>query len=109
MDRRHCQQQDSASRKFGLGPRRIGGGRNASDQADLGGVPVDSTKYAAGATVTVLGNTGTLSWPGFTFTGWNTLDNGGLDGGGGGTFYSPGTTFVINSTMTLYGTWVSGP
>jgi len=56
-----------------------------------------------------MGNTGPLTWPGFTFTGWDSQDNGGLDGGGGGTFYTPGQSFMINSDITLYGTWVSGP
>ena len=32
-----------------------------------GTVPVDPTQYAAGATVTVMGNTGNLAWTGFTF------------------------------------------
>ncbi len=70
-----------------------------------GSVPVDSTQYAAGATVTVMGNTGMLSWPGFTFLGWNTQNNGGIDGGGGGTSYAPEAIFTINSNVTLYGTW----
>jgi hypothetical protein len=54
-------------------------------------------------------DSGSLSWPGFTFTGWDTQDNGGIDGGGGGTFYTPDQGFTINSDVTLYGTWVSGP
>ena len=70
-----------------------------------GSVPVDSHQYASGATVTVLGNTGNLSWPGFAFTGWNTADSGSDGGGGGGTFYAPGATFTISSNVTLYGTW----
>ncbi len=70
-----------------------------------GSVPVDSTQYAANATVTVMGNTGSLSWPGFTFTGWNTADYGSDGGGGGGTFYAPGATFTITSNVVLYGTW----
>ena len=41
-----------------------------------GSVPVDSTQYASGATVTVMGNTGNLSWSGFTFKGWDTTDSG---------------------------------
>ena len=72
-------------------------------------MPVDPTLYAAGSTVTVLGNTGPLVWAGFTFTGWDSRDDGGLDGGGGGTFYSPGASFTIDSNVTLYGTWTSGP
>ncbi len=77
--------------------------------ATTGSVPVDPTLYAAGSTVTVLGNTGPLVWAGFTFTGWDSRDDGGLDGGGGGTFYSPGASFTIDSNVTLYGTWTSGP
>jgi len=72
-----------------------------------GGTPTDSTQYASGTTVTVLGNVATspLVWTGFTFVGWNTMDNGGIDGGGGGTLYLPGSTFIITSNVTLYGTW----
>ena len=70
-----------------------------------GSVPVDPTQYAAGATVTVMGNTGNLSWPPFIFVGWNTQDNGGSLGGGGGTAYAPNATFTVNSNVTLYGTW----
>jgi hypothetical protein len=70
-----------------------------------GSVPVDSTQYASGATVTVKANTGSLSWPDFTFTGWDTADNGNDGGGGGGTFYAPSATFTITSNVVLYGTW----
>ena len=70
-----------------------------------GSVPMDSMQYAANATVTVMGNTGNLSWPGFAFTGWDTADSGSDGGGGGGTFYAPGATFTITSNVVLYGTW----
>ena len=71
-----------------------------------GTVPVDNTVYQPGDTVTVKGNTGNLSWPGFTLIGWNTQDNGGIDGGGGGSQYPlTGGSFTINSNVTLYGTW----
>jgi hypothetical protein len=70
-----------------------------------GGVPVDSTLYASGSTVTVLGNTGNLSWPPFVFVGWDSADLGGDGGGGGGTFYAPGATFTITSNVVLFGTW----
>jgi hypothetical protein len=72
-----------------------------------GNPPSDATAYSNNATVTVLGNVGApaLTWSGFTFDGWNTMDNGGLDGGGGGTFYAPGSTFQITSNVTLYGQW----
>ena len=33
--------------------------------------PVDSSGYTSGATVTVLGNTGSLARTGYTFSGWN--------------------------------------
>ena len=35
-----------------------------------------ASNYLAGATVTVLGNTGSLVKTGYTFTGWNTAANG---------------------------------
>jgi hypothetical protein len=71
-----------------------------------GSVPVDSTLYPSGATVTVMGNSGNLYWgTSFTFIGWNTKDNGGLYGGGGGTFYAPLAQFTITSNVNLYGTW----
>ena len=44
---------------------------------------VNSLDY--GATVTVLGNTGSLVKTGYTFTGWNTAAN------GSGTSYTAGT------------------
>jgi len=70
-----------------------------------GTVPNDPNTYPDGATVTVLGNSGHLSWPGWTFDGWNTKNNGGANGGGGGTFYAPGAAFLIHSNVVLYGTW----
>ena len=69
-----------------------------------GSVPVDSATYQTGTSVTVKGNTGNLSWPPYTFIGWNTLDNGSL-GGGGGTSYAPGSTLTIAGNVVLYGTW----
>ena len=70
-----------------------------------GTVPVDSKKYDDGATVTVMGNSGNLSWPGWTFVGWNTRNSGGANGGGGGDLYAPGATFVIHSHVVLHGQW----
>jgi hypothetical protein len=74
-----------------------------------GNTPIDSNSYAAGATVTVLGNVGVppLTWTGFTFDGWNTMQTmaNNLDGGNGGAFYAPGATFVINSNVYLFGVW----
>lgn len=42
---------------------------SASD-ATGGIIPSDATNYAAGATITVLGNPGNLSRPGYAFAGW---------------------------------------
>ena len=63
-------------------------------------MPVDSGPYLAGATVTVLGNTGSLVKTGYTFTGWNTAAN------GSGTSYIAGNTFTMGSSnVTLYAQW----
>ena len=66
-----------------------------------GVVPVDSSSpYLAGSTVTVPGNTGTLTRNNFIFNGWNTAAN------GSGTSYSPTNTFTINSNTILYTRWL---
>jgi len=65
-----------------------------------GSVPVDSKNYQAGATVTVMGNAGSLAKTGYTFSGWNTLSD------GSGTSYSSGTTFSMPASNTnLYALW----
>ena len=64
----------------------------------LGSVPVDSTTYEQGQTVTVLQNTGNLAKSNSTFGGWNTLAD------GTGTTY--GSTFVMGTVnLTLYAKW----
>jgi uncharacterized repeat protein (TIGR02543 family) len=70
---------------------------------NTGGVaPSDSGKYAVGATVTVLGNTGNLINIGYIFAGWNTVAN------GSGTSYSAGATFSMGSAnVTLYAQWTA--
>ncbi len=71
-----------------------------ADGATGGSVPVDpSSPYATGSTVTVLGNTGTLTRAGNTFSGWDTTYN------GNGTAYAPGSTFAITSNIILYAQW----
>ena len=66
-----------------------------------GSVPIDSGVYASGATVTVLGNTGNLIRTNYTFSGWNTQNN------GNGTSYTAGQTFVMGSSnVTLYAIWL---
>jgi len=65
-----------------------------------GSVPTDGTAYVSGATVTVLGNTGTLVKTGSTFSGWNTAAN------GSGTSYAGAATFAMGSgNVTLYAQW----
>ena len=66
-----------------------------------GTVPVDlASPYEYGATVTVLGNTGTLVKTGYTFIGWNTLAN------GSGTDQAVGSTFTMGiADVTLYAQW----
>lgn len=68
--------------------------------ATSGTAPTDaSSPYSSGATVTVLGNTGSLAKTGYTFDGWNTKDD------GTGTTYSAGVTFEITADVTLYAKW----
>ncbi len=71
--------------------------------ATSGTVPVDGTIYSSNATVTVLGNTGSLAKTGYKFTGWNTAAD------GSGTTYSPSNTFVITSNTVLYAQWAAAP
>jgi uncharacterized repeat protein (TIGR02543 family) len=69
-----------------------------------GTVPVDGNSYQQGATVTVLGNTGTLVKTGSTFAGWNTAAN------GTGTAYAGGATFLMGTAnVILYAQWTLIP
>ena len=72
------------------------------NSASSGSAPTDSTAYQNGATVTVLGNTGSLARSGYTFASWNTAAN------GSGTSYTTGSTFAMGaSNVTLYAEWSS--
>ena len=66
-----------------------------------GSVPVDgSSPYLTGATVTVLGNTGSLAKSGYSFAGWNTAAD------GTGTGYAAADTFTIPAAdTTLFAQW----
>ena len=65
-----------------------------------GSEPVDTNFYANSASVTVLGNTGSLVKTGCNFTGWNTAAN------GSGTARAANSTFAISSAnVTLYAQW----
>ncbi len=68
-----------------------------------GSVPAGNPfTYYYGDTVTVYANTGSLVKTGYTFTGWNTAEN------GTGTHYNPGDTFPMTaSNMTLYAHWTN--
>jgi len=69
-----------------------------------GGVPTDGNRYQQGATVTVLGNTGTLVKTNYTFAGWNTANN------GTGTSYAAAAIFTMGSAnVTLYAVWTLNP
>lgn len=66
-----------------------------------GTVPTDpNSPYESGATVTVLGNTGSLAKTNYTFGGWQTTST-------GGTHYDASDTFVISNNTTLYADWTA--
>ena len=72
---------------------------NGNQNTD-GSAPIDgSSPYTSGSIVTVLGK-GSLVRIRYTFTGWNTSED------GLGRTYSQGSTFTINSNITLYALWV---
>jgi uncharacterized repeat protein (TIGR02543 family) len=68
-----------------------------------GTAPVDPTSpYVSGATVTTLGNTGSLAKTGSTFAGWNTAAN------GSGTAQAASSTFSMPAANTvLYAQWTT--
>ncbi|MGG1517754.1 InlB B-repeat-containing protein [Paenibacillus oryzisoli] len=69
-----------------------------------GAVPIDSNAYEQGMPVTVLGNTGNLTRPGYTFAGWNTQKD------GNGTTFMAGATFTIGTeNVALYAKWTQNP
>ena len=74
------------------------------NNSNSGSVPVDSTLYTKGQTVTVLGNTGTLVEAGYSFAGWN------LASDGTGTTYAQAQTLLMGSAnITLYAKWTANP
>ncbi len=66
-----------------------------------GSVPTDNNEYAYNASVTVLGNTGSLAKTGCRFAGWCT------NAAGTGTTYTAGNTFTITANTTLYAKWIN--
>jgi uncharacterized repeat protein (TIGR02543 family) len=66
-----------------------------------GSVPADTGTYAPDATVTVAGNSGSLSRTGYSFGGWNTAAD------GSGITHAAGAAFQMgNSGVTLYVKWI---
>jgi uncharacterized repeat protein (TIGR02543 family) len=69
-----------------------------------GSVPIDSTKYKKAASVTVLGNTGTLVKAGSSFVGWC------INPFGTGTSYTAGNKFAMGAAdVVLYAKWSLNP
>ena len=70
---------------------------------NTGGIaPADFQTYQPGATVVVLGNTGNMVRPGYSFSGWNTLAD------GSGTTYMPAQTLELGTTsVILYAQWTA--
>ena len=70
------------------------------NQNSGGSVPVDLSTYTNGQSVTVMGNSGSLTKTGFAFAGWNTLAS------GTGLQYNPGQMLVMGSVnVILYAVW----
>jgi uncharacterized repeat protein (TIGR02543 family) len=66
-----------------------------------GSVPAGPTTYNSGISVTILGNSGSLTKSGVPlFAGWNTAAD------GSGTNYVGGDTFNITQNTTLYARWI---
>jgi fimbrial isopeptide formation D2 family protein/LPXTG-motif cell wall-anchored protein len=70
-----------------------------STSHEAGTVPVDTTEYESGDTVTVMGNTGNLVRRGYEFRGWTLTD------GSTTVDYEPGDTFLIDTPVVLYAAW----
>jgi uncharacterized repeat protein (TIGR02543 family) len=76
-----------------------------ANSATTGTVPTDAGSYASGATVTVLGNTGSLTKTGYTFNGWCTTQPA-AGASCSGTSQAAASTFAMGSAnTTLYAVW----
>ena len=70
--------------------------------ASSGTVPVDTNWYTNGQFVTILSNTGLVSMPNYTFSGWNSSNN------GCGCSYHCGNCFTkCDMNETLFAYWLS--
>jgi uncharacterized repeat protein (TIGR02543 family) len=69
-----------------------------------GAVPSDTSTYQTEGTVVLLGNSGSLQKPGYTFSGWN------LNSGNTGQLYQPGISYTLaNAGVNFYAKWVATP
>jgi hypothetical protein len=74
-----------------------------------GSVPVDANRYAAGATVTTLTNSGGLALTNYQFNGWCT-SNASLTTCATGALYGTGVNFTLGAAnVTLYAMWLPIP
>jgi hypothetical protein len=111
-----AQGEERTAIRFDGSPTRFGGSRLPRPLEAKAGQPLLTTAteprakasqrtvrptYQQGATVTALGNTGSLVNTGYSLGGWNTAAN------GSGTSYAPGATFSISANVTLYAQWIN--
>ena len=69
--------------------------------ANGGSGTIPTQTYPGGVQVTISGQS-SLTRPGYAFLGWNTAAN------GTGSIYTPTSSVVINSNITLYAQWAPG-
>jgi uncharacterized repeat protein (TIGR02543 family) len=72
--------------------------------SDGGAVPTDSATYSITESVTLRGNTGSLTRSGYTFAGWTVAAN------GSGTVLVSGDSYTVGSNnITFYAKWTAVP
>ncbi len=74
---------------------------NVTFDANGGGGSMSPESYTSGVAQALTPNT--LTWTGYTFTGWNTAAD------GSGTAYSDGQLITIDAALTLYARWKAKP
>jgi uncharacterized repeat protein (TIGR02543 family) len=82
-------------------------GRTATyyGNGNTGGIaPSDTATYSTNGTLVILGNSGTLAKPGYTFAGWN------LNSGNTGNTYQVGNSYTLaNANVSFYARWTPTP
>lgn len=72
--------------------------------SDGGNAPTNATTYITGSSIPVVGNTGSLTKAGYTFSDWT------LNAQGAGTTYAAGSNYtVVTSNVTFYARWIATP